>query len=175
MFCSTQKKSPSWELTWQTRARNQKLPRNKPTKEKSKYCGTFKNQWCTGQSAAKSLSAICIAGSHACWLWNTLTAEQLQKNLDKWEWSYFNLEEYHRKTQMNTNTVHIKKTPKTSNMNLSCILSLYIGFSLLCFIKIGHDISASIACLSHLFIEHSILEISSIKVLVKIHPAYRTG
>lgn len=22
-------------------------------------------------------SAICIAGSHACWLWNTLTAEQL--------------------------------------------------------------------------------------------------
>lgn len=75
---------------------------------------------------------------------------------------------------MNTNTVHIKN-PKTSNMSLSCILSVYIGFPLLCFIKIGYDISASIACLSNLFIEHSILEISSIKVLDKIHPAYRTG
>lgn len=59
-------------------------------------------------------------------------------------------------------------------MNLSCIFSLYIGFPLSYFIKIGYDISASVACLSRLFIEHSILEISSIKVLVKIHPAYRT-
>lgn len=73
---------------------------------------------------------------------------------------------------MNTNTVHIKKNQR--NMNLSCIFSLYIGFRLPCFIKIGYDISASIACLSHLFIEHSILEISSIKMLVKIHPAYGT-
>lgn len=76
---------------------------------------------------------------------------------------------------MNTNTVHIKKNSKTSNMILSWILIYISAFPLLCFIKIGYDISASIACLSHLFIEHSILEISSIKVLVKIHPAYRTG
>lgn len=53
-------------------------------------------------------------------------------------------------------------------MNLSCISSLYIGFSLPCFIKIGYDISASIVYLSHLFIGHSSPEISSIKVLTFI-------
>lgn len=56
----------------------------------------------------------------------------------------------------------------------SAAFSVSIGFPLPCFIKIGYDISASTACLSHLFIEHAILEISSIKMLVKIHPAYRT-
>lgn len=65
---------------------------------------------------------------------------------------------------MNTHTVCIKKTHQR-NMNLSCISSLYSGFPLPCFIKIGYDISASIVCLSHLFIGHSSLEIPSIKVL----------
>lgn len=70
--------------------------------------------------------------------------------------------------QMNTLFVFKKGTWNSAAFSVS------IGFPLPCFIKIGYDISASTACLSHLFIEHAILEISSIKMIVKIHPAYRT-
>lgn len=75
---------------------------------------------------------------------------------------------------MNTNTVSIKKKKKSEKHEFKLHFQSIYWFSSSLFYKNRVWRFSFIEYLSHLFIKHSILEISSIKMLVKIHPGYRT-